>query len=69
MKHKILIVEDDADLRRALGARLSGHGYEIVAAADGASAVAIGVTRGRGASPTIARANSYQVVVPPDDRW
>ena len=40
MKHKILIVEDDADLRRALGARLHGHGYETVTAADGAAAIA-----------------------------
>lgn len=44
MKHKILIVEDDADLRRAIGARLHSHGYETVAAADGTSAIAIART-------------------------
>lgn len=40
MKRKILIVEDDADLRRALGERLRSQDYEVVTAADGASAVA-----------------------------
>lgn len=39
MKRKILIVEDDADLRRALLTRLKAHGYDVVVAADGAAAV------------------------------
>jgi DNA-binding response OmpR family regulator len=40
MKHKILLVEDDADLRRALAARLEGQDYEAISAGDGASAIA-----------------------------
>ena len=38
-KGKILIVEDDADLRRALSHRLKASGYEVVLAADGLTAV------------------------------
>lgn len=33
--HKILIVEDDVDLLRALEVRLSSSGYRVVAAVDG----------------------------------
>jgi two-component system KDP operon response regulator KdpE len=38
-KAKILIVEDDADLRRGLTLRLRANGYDIVHASDGLSAV------------------------------
>ena len=34
MKKKILIIDDDTKLSRALGIRLSDAGYEILAAAD-----------------------------------
>lgn len=36
---KVLIIEDDADTRRALGVRLRSAGYEIGFAADGMSAM------------------------------
>jgi len=37
--HKILVVDDDLDLRRGLGIRLEGSGYEVAFASDGVSAV------------------------------
>jgi len=40
-KHKILIVDDDNDLRRALHIRLRSFGYETVFAIDGVSAIAM----------------------------
>ena len=40
MKRRILVVEDDADLRRALSIRLKAAGYEVTATADGTSALA-----------------------------
>jgi DNA-binding response OmpR family regulator len=39
MNQKILIVEDDRDLRRALTIRLRKSGYEVVVAEDGIGAV------------------------------
>ncbi len=39
MAKKILIVEDDRDLRRALTIRLRASGYDIVTAEDGMGAV------------------------------
>ena len=39
MATKILIVEDDRDLRRALTIRLKAHGYDVVTAEDGVYAV------------------------------
>lgn len=39
-KHKILVVDDDADLVRALRLRLRSKNYEIVTAGDGYSAIA-----------------------------
>jgi len=39
-KKKILIVDDDADLRAALNIRLRANGYEVAFAADALSAVA-----------------------------
>jgi two-component system KDP operon response regulator KdpE len=39
MKQKVLIVEDDSDLRRALTIRLRSSGYDIVSADDGVCAV------------------------------
>jgi len=38
-KPKILIIDDDNDLRRALHIRLRSHGYETVFATDGLSAI------------------------------
>jgi DNA-binding response OmpR family regulator len=38
---KILIVDDDADLRRALKIRLRANHYDIVQASDGYSAIAV----------------------------
>ncbi len=39
-KHKILVVDDDADLVRALRLRLRARNYDIVTAGDGYSAIA-----------------------------
>jgi DNA-binding response OmpR family regulator len=38
-KAKILIIDDDNDIRRALHIRLRSHGYETVFASDGLSAM------------------------------
>ena len=38
-KAKILIIDDDNDMRRALHIRLRSHGYETVFAGDGLSAM------------------------------
>ncbi len=38
---KILIADDDPQIVRALRITLSAHGYEVVAAADGAAAIAL----------------------------
>ena len=38
-KNKILIVDDDRVIQRALSMKLKAEGYEVVVAADGASAV------------------------------
>ena len=38
---KVLIADDDPQLVRALRITLAAHGYEVIAAADGASAVAL----------------------------
>jgi len=40
LKHKILIVDDDPDLVRALRLRLRANDYDIVTAGDGYSAIA-----------------------------
>lgn len=40
-KHKILIVDDDPDLRKALRLRLRANDYDTIHAADGYSAVAM----------------------------
>lgn len=40
---KILLVEDDSNLREIYGARLEAEGYEIVSASDGEEALAIAV--------------------------
>ena len=42
-KAKVLVVEDDDDLRRGLMLRLRTFGYEVVAAQDGLSAVSVAV--------------------------
>jgi len=39
-KHKILVVDDDTDLVRALRVRLRANDYEIATAGDGYSAIA-----------------------------
>ena len=36
---KVLIVDDDSDVRRGLGIRLKANGYNVVFAADGISAI------------------------------
>jgi DNA-binding response OmpR family regulator len=38
---KILVVEDDDDLRRGLALRLTASGYDVVLAADGLAAVSV----------------------------
>ena len=38
---KVLIADDDPQLVRALRITLAAHGYEVIAAADGASAIAL----------------------------
>ena len=43
-RRKILIVDDEPDIVRALGLRLTMAGYEVVAAVDGASALMTAVT-------------------------
>jgi len=40
---KILLVEDDLDTRTGLSIRLEAHGFDVVEAPDGASAVAVAV--------------------------
>jgi len=40
---KIMLVEDDSNLREIYGARLMAEGYEIIAAADGEEALALAV--------------------------
>ncbi len=40
---KILLVEDDSNLREIYGARLEAEGYEIVSAGDGEEALALAV--------------------------
>ena len=40
-KHKILIVDDDPDLRRALKLRLRANHYETLQAGDGYAAIAL----------------------------
>jgi two-component system response regulator GlrR len=39
--HKILIVDDDKDVLKALSVRLKGSGYSVVFAADGIAAVSV----------------------------
>jgi len=41
MTRKVLIVEDDNDLRRGLGLRIKALGYDVAEAFDGYSAVAV----------------------------
>lgn len=41
MAEKILVVEDDRDLRRALTIRLKANGYDVVTAEDGVFAVSV----------------------------
>lgn len=41
MATKVLIVDDDADIRRGLNVRLRANGYEVLFAADAASALMI----------------------------
>jgi DNA-binding response OmpR family regulator len=40
-KHKILVIDDDPDLVRALRLRLRANNYDIVTASDGYSAIAV----------------------------
>ena len=39
MKHKVLVVDDEPALARALAINLRSHGWEVVTAADGRSAL------------------------------
>ena len=41
MTKKILIIEDDEELRRGLGIRLKGHGYKVIFAGDAISAISM----------------------------
>jgi len=45
MTRSILVVEDDADLRRALVMRLKAHGFDVSVAADGAAAISAARTK------------------------
>ena len=40
-KHKILVIDDDQDLVRAMRLRLRSQGYEIATASDGYAAIAV----------------------------
>jgi len=42
-KHKILIIDDDNDMRRAMHIRLRSFGFDTVLAIDGLSAIAVAV--------------------------
>lgn len=39
MAHKVLVVDDEADIRTYLSAVLTKHGYEVVTASDGNKAL------------------------------
>lgn len=41
---KVLVADDDPQLVRALRITLSAHGYDVIAAADGAAAIALAAT-------------------------
>ncbi|HLK34042.1 MAG TPA: response regulator [Terriglobales bacterium] len=43
MATKVLVVDDDADIRRGLNVRLRANGYEVLFAADAISAVTVAV--------------------------
>jgi DNA-binding response OmpR family regulator len=43
MGTKILIVDDDSDIRRGLNVRLQANGYEVLFAADAISALSVAV--------------------------
>ncbi len=43
MRTKILIVDDDTDIRRGLNVHLQANGYEVLFAADAMSAIAVAV--------------------------
>ena len=43
MATKVLIVDDDADIRRGLNVRLRANGYEVLFAADAISALTVAV--------------------------
>lgn len=64
MPKKILIVEDEADVRNAVAYRLKAAGYEVVTANDGEE----GLEKARGESPDLIvldlmlpKMNGYQV--------
>ncbi len=44
---KVLVVEDDVDIRALVVARLRGAGHKVIAAANGGEAVAVVTGRGR----------------------
>jgi CheY-like chemotaxis protein len=46
-KKKLLIVDDDADMRRGLSARLKAQGYETTFAADAVLAVSTALREDR----------------------
>ena len=41
MKNKILVVDDNPDLREVISIFLSGEGYDVVTASDGPEALSI----------------------------
>jgi DNA-binding response OmpR family regulator len=51
LKNKILLVDDDAELRKEVAAHLQKHGYDVTAAPDGRSAL------------QLARAETFDLVV------
>ncbi len=62
MSRKILIIEDEADIREAVEASLKSRGYAVIAAADGEE----GLSKVRSARPDLVL---LDIVMPKVDGW